>query len=130
MAAVLVSALKSNAIVDLPPMPVSEEQRTALMDQLSFAIFAGGFQPRDPRLDGLIKGSVPNMKTLHIIGEADVLVQPERSYALAENFPNAEILLHPGGHFVPVNADTRPVYTEFLATVPRPHNPDLNPLAP
>ena len=37
----------------------------------------------------IISPSPTPLQTLHIIGEADVLVQPERSYALADNFPDA-----------------------------------------
>lgn len=67
-----------------------------------FAILAGGFVPRDPKVAALLTASPPQVPTLFISGEGDQLVPPERTRALMECFAGeTEIALHPGGHFIP-----------------------------
>ncbi|TYZ58057.1 hypothetical protein PybrP1_001288 [[Pythium] brassicae (nom. inval.)] len=71
----------------------------------SFGIFASAPQSVDPQFVNLsVKLSFPS---LHIIGESDTVVAPERCMQLAETFVEPRVLLHPGGHYIPTNKDAK-----------------------
>eukprot|EP00667_Euglena_gracilis_P025524 EG_transcript_30015 len=95
MAALLLAVLNSDCGTDAIDFPVAT--RHALRTQIRFGIMAGGFKPRDTDLHHLFAAPVGGVQTLHIIGEADTLVPPERSYELAGLFADAEVMDHPGG---------------------------------
>jgi hypothetical protein len=42
------------------------------------------------------------------------MVVPERSRTLFEKFTNAEVIVHPGGHLIPLQADLKRQYIAFL----------------
>lgn len=68
---------------------------------LKFAIFAGGFLPKDEEAKTFIGQAKPDIKSLHVMGEKDALVPPERSRALMDCFrgPKHEFI-HSGAHMV------------------------------
>ena len=89
----------------------------------SFAIFVSGFVPRDEAAAASLLAGVDGVRSLHIIGAADTLVEPARSRALAELFDGAEIVEHEGGHHTPSNAAVRARMVDFLRTDQRPIAP-------
>jgi pimeloyl-ACP methyl ester carboxylesterase len=54
------------------------------------------------------------MPSLHIIGKTDKLVPENRALELAEYFVDPVIFVHDQGHFIPCNADSKKVYTDFF----------------
>lgn len=65
-----------------------------------FCITVGGFKIHDKAYDHLYPLPVSGDKThfLHVIGDNDMIVTPERSASLVENSPNGRCERHPGGH--------------------------------
>ena len=67
------------------------------------AVFTSGFSPTDPDAMGLFSGKVPlAIPSLHIMGAEDALVPRQQSEDLATLFAGSRVLVHPGGHVVPV----------------------------
>jgi hypothetical protein len=54
------------------------------------------------------------MPSLHVIGEADQWVPPEKSEALVHLFENPTVYRHPGGHLVPLHAEARQTLINFI----------------
>ncbi|XP_069692641.1 esterase OVCA2 [Periplaneta americana] len=81
--------------------------------EFRFAILVAGFKSLcHPHLNYYFKeASVPS---LHVIGETDNMITKERSELLVKQFEHAEVLTHPGGHFVPASALQRAGYIRFL----------------
>lgn len=84
--------------------------------ELSFGIMIGGFPPRDPDLQALIKESpaLRQIQSLHVIGEADEVVKPGYSRMLAQAFHSPSFLLHPGGHYIPTSQSHCERFIEFI----------------
>jgi predicted esterase len=61
-----------------------------------FAIICAGFISRASAHQPLVE-NVVHTPSLHVIGELDTLVAPERMSALAEKFHQPHIFKHPGG---------------------------------
>ena len=83
----------------------------------SFAIYVSGFVPRDEIAGAALLEGVENMQTLHVIGQADELVVPERSRALAALFADATVVEHVGGHMLPSGSAVRPAVAAFVEEV-------------
>ncbi|KAJ3213163.1 Ovarian cancer-associated protein 2 [Dinochytrium kinnereticum] len=58
-----------------------------------------------------------NFETLHVIGNRDEWVRPERSHALANRYPKSltSIIEHDGGHFIPTNSEMRKRFKAFIS---------------
>ncbi|KAI9318658.1 serine hydrolase FSH [Dichotomocladium elegans] len=84
---------------------------------LQFVILAGGFKPLQQATKGILYSSKRKVETrsLHMIGEVDTVVAPERMDALTAAFKNPVIFRHAGGHFVPSTAAARKSLASFLA---------------
>lgn len=80
----------------------------------SFGVFVSGFVPRDRDAARRLLEGVQDVPTLHVFGEQDQLVTPERSRALTECFADACVVTHPGGHTIPSSAAVRAQVTEFV----------------
>ena len=48
------------------------------------------------------------------MGETDRVIEKEMSEEVANLFENKTLLVHPGGHFVPANSQTKKIYLDFL----------------
>ena len=85
---------------------------------IRFAIVVGGFIPRDvelaQRFDALPAQAIA-LPTLHIIGDTDTWVTPDRSHALVAKFAQAVVVRHPGGHVLPVSKELITQYQQWLA---------------
>lgn len=88
--------------------------------KLDFFIPVSGFVPVDPILKSIISQTTPKLTTpsLHVVGNNDVIVIPERSQTLIdacdENY--ARIERHEGGHFVPSKNNWRHFFKQYLCT--------------
>ena len=61
---------------------------------------------------GALSISIPS---LHIIGETDSIVTPERQQELLGWYEMPDTHVHPGGHFIPPSAQNSQHYLQFLA---------------
>ncbi|KAH7097943.1 FSH1-domain-containing protein [Auriculariales sp. MPI-PUGE-AT-0066] len=80
-----------------------------------FAVFCSGSLPRDHRLLRIFDATshTPaglHTRSLHVIGNSDVVVLPEHSQLLYNASTNARAVYHTGGHFVP----SAPAWRTFL----------------
>ncbi|KAI9491929.1 serine hydrolase FSH [Zychaea mexicana] len=88
---------------------------------LQFVVMVGGFiltvQPAtESKLFSASATRKVETPSMHIIGELDTIILPERSDALADAFKNPFIFRHAGGHFVPKTTAARQSLNKFLAT--------------
>ncbi|KAG7885079.1 hypothetical protein KL938_001336 [Ogataea parapolymorpha] len=73
-------------------------------EELKFAILYAGFKLKPQQYQKYYENKI-KLPTLHIFGELDTVVSPDRAEALVESCENATVLKHPGGHFVPSTKD-------------------------
>ncbi|GAO47859.1 FSH1-domain-containing protein [Saitoella complicata NRRL Y-17804] len=100
MAAMLSSALERSLLKSSHP-------------PLKFAIIYSGFRAGYPQYDNYYDPKIKT-PTLHVIGQMDSIVVPERCQKLVEVCEGAEVMEHPGGHFVPSAAPYRKGVVEFI----------------
>ena len=70
-------------------------------EQLRFAICISGFPARSEAHAAFMAPQGIDLPSLHIYGEQDVLMDHERTLALAGCFVEPQIVSHEGGHFFP-----------------------------
>jgi len=102
--------LSSNQL-SFPNLQAMKSKYQSNDNQLSFLpIIAGGYLASDflahlfnPNTGDNFKMPLISGKSVHIIGENDTVVLPERSKALLKVFdPTQSVeLMHPGAHFIP-----------------------------
>jgi len=86
-------------------------------DRLSFdfAMMVGGFRSDSPVHAHLYAAKESyELPSLHIIGQADMVVPPEDSRILAAQFASPVVLEHPGGHVIASTPAIRRAVAEFL----------------
>ncbi|OWZ22382.1 Serine hydrolase (FSH1) [Phytophthora megakarya] len=76
-----------------------------------FAIFVAAGACSDPKYANDVKIDLPS---LHLIGETDAVVENERSLVLKDQFIDAKLLMHPGGHYIPTNKDPKDAFRAFF----------------
>ncbi|POM64230.1 Serine hydrolase (FSH1) [Phytophthora palmivora] len=76
-----------------------------------FAMFVSAGACGDPKYTSDVMVDLPS---LHIIGETDAVVDNERSVALKDQFVNAKLLMHPGGHYIPTNKEPKDAFRAFF----------------
>ena len=76
-------------------------------------VFISGFKARFPQYDSAYASGI-DVPTLHIIGERDTAVTPERSQTLLEICRNPTVLRHAGGHDVPSSEEHEKMIVDFL----------------
>jgi len=69
---------------------------------LRLAICISGFASRAEEHRALMTEGSIDVPSLHVYGEKDVLVDNQRTLALARCFVAPRVVSHPGGHFVPI----------------------------
>jgi len=79
----------------------------------SAGVFVSGFKARFPQYDSIYAPGI-DVPTLHIMGEKDDAVSPERSGALMKVCRNASVLRHSGGHEIPSSEEDQAVIVKFL----------------
>ncbi|KAG9416579.1 hypothetical protein AC1031_000974 [Aphanomyces cochlioides] len=82
--------------------------------RFSFGIFSAAALMSDARYAIPLDSPLP-FPSLHIMGEQDALISVEKSRALAGQFANPVLLVHPGGHYIPTQKEPRDAWKAFLA---------------
>ena len=78
----------------------SAEKDHKNLPPLNFAIVYSGFKAPGPSYESLYSSGIQT-PTLHFLGALDSVVEEGRSRALIDVCENAEVVIHPGGHFLP-----------------------------
>lgn len=100
----------------------NSEQEPNIYKQLKYVVICSGFLPRIESYatkyyskyltDNSLKISIPSF---HFYGSTDAIILPEKSIQLAGLFKDPVIYEHPGGHFIPANAQPMRTLREFIA---------------
>ncbi|KAL5095217.1 hypothetical protein Trisim1_003821 [Trichoderma cf. simile WF8] len=106
MAAFVASALEpSRTVLDGPKGDWARKLREANGGQpVKFAISYSGFYAGIPDLEWLYEPKIKT-PTLHYIGSLDTVVDESRSQALVDRCEEPLVVVHPGGHHVPVSKE-------------------------
>ncbi|XP_051972032.1 esterase OVCA2-like [Xyrauchen texanus] len=79
-----------------------------------FAILVAGFRSVCSQHQRFYKGPAITIPSLHVFGQDDRVIPEQMSRDLLPTFDGAQILVHPGGHFVPAASAHRQTYQDFL----------------
>lgn len=100
------------AMLELPPRDVPEACRPWVEDlreanggkPFRFAVVYSGFFATPEELRWAYE---PKIRTpsLHFIGSLDTVVEESRSQGLADRFEEPMVVVHPGGHYVPITKE-------------------------
>jgi hypothetical protein len=83
--------------------------------RFKFAILVAGFKSGQTQHDLFYNlEKKVDLPTLHLIGTGDKVIPSEMALKLTEYFVNPRVHVHEAGHFIPVNADSKAVYVDFL----------------
>ncbi|KAH7097944.1 FSH1-domain-containing protein [Auriculariales sp. MPI-PUGE-AT-0066] len=88
-----------------------------------FCVLVSGFLPNDPLLARVITNASDDKppgihtRTLHIVGNTDILVTPEKSQSLIDHSRNARVERHAGGHFIPATGPWRQFFKSYFNAV-------------
>lgn len=82
---------------------------------LKCAVMYGGFKAAPPDLEWVYDPKV-STPTLHVIGTLDTVVSEEASQKLAGKCKDAKVVIHPGGHFVPLGKMWSAVVVQFISS--------------
>jgi predicted esterase len=83
--------------------------------RFKFAIIVAGFRSNQSLHDLYYDLSIKvKMPTLHIYGETDKVIPIEMSEELTNYFEDAKIFKHAGGHLLPVNAEAKNNFIDFI----------------
>lgn len=82
----------------------------------SFAVLISGFEPRDERYRDICspQHKITKVRSLHVVGQADEVVDPSRSLQVADLFHNPTIVEHDKGHMVPSDKRVRDALKSFM----------------
>lgn len=78
-----------------------------------FCVAVSGFKLLDPFCQSFFEPAYET-RTLHVIGQTDVVVIGERSQQLAAVSANGVVVTHEGGHFVPSKTEWRRLFVGFM----------------
>ncbi|EKC99276.1 hypothetical protein A1Q2_06476 [Trichosporon asahii var. asahii CBS 8904] len=83
-----------------------------------FIIAVGGFkpEPKNPDFSNYFPLS-ESLPVLHVLGDNDVVVTPERSQSLIDATLNGRVEHHTGGHFTPSKASWRHFLNAYINTM-------------
>jgi predicted esterase len=83
--------------------------------RFDFAVLISGFLPRDPRFSAVCDaGKIGKVRSLHVVGKADDIVEPDRSMRVLGIFHSAELVEHEKGHLVPSDKHVRDAIKAFI----------------
>jgi fermentation-respiration switch protein FrsA (DUF1100 family) len=103
MAALLAASLEIPGRVPSTEVPWLKEVRDANGGEpLRFAALYSGFYARDESLASWVYDPKIQTPTLHYFGSLDTVVDEERSQGLVDRCEDPVVVVHPGGHYVPV----------------------------
>ncbi|KAK0726885.1 serine hydrolase-domain-containing protein [Lasiosphaeria miniovina] len=112
MAAMLAAAMEIETMGQglRPPPPehaawVSAVRRANSRRPLKFAVVYSGFYAPPEDLRWLYEPAKIATPTLHFIGSLDTVVDETRSQALVDRCQDPLVIVHPGGHYVPISKE-------------------------
>ena len=86
--------------------------------KFDFAVLISGFLPRDACYSAICdpagSGKIRQVRSLHVVGKSDDVVEPARSYKAAEIFERCEFVEHDKGHLVPSDKHVRDAIKAFI----------------
>lgn len=120
-----VAALVAAALEVDRPLPEDEAQRSWVKrlreanggKPLKFCIVYSGFVTRPgAQLGWLYEGTIKT-PSCHFFGSMDTVVEESRCRGLTEQFVEPDVIVHPGGHHVPVRKESVAPLLAFLIKV-------------
>ncbi|TMW60241.1 hypothetical protein Poli38472_000283 [Pythium oligandrum] len=93
-------------------LQLQQSKKPDLPFNFSFGIFVAAACVDDPRY--VFTTEQLGFPSLHMIGETDAVVIPERSHKLVGLFENPTVLEHPGGHYIPANKEPKDAMRAFI----------------
>lgn len=82
-------------------MLCSMKRTNPILQNLDFVMLFCGFKSRITKHDKFYTEPISDVKSLHVYGEADVVIPLEMSEKLVTFFDNPTTMKHPGGWFSP-----------------------------
>lgn len=80
---------------------------------LQFCVSYAGFWAPFPQYAAFYEPKIKT-PTLHVIGSLDTVVEEDRTRGLVERTEKYEVLVHPGGHFVPIGKEWVGALVSFI----------------
>lgn len=91
-----------------------QEQKLEPDFNFRFAVLVAGFRSACSEHQRFYEGPAMTIPSLHVFGQDDRVIPEEMSRDLLPAFDGAQVLLHPGGHFIPAASSHRQTYQDFL----------------
>uniref|UniRef100_A0A671PG00 Esterase OVCA2 n=1 Tax=Sinocyclocheilus anshuiensis TaxID=1608454 RepID=A0A671PG00_9TELE len=91
-----------------------QEQKLEPAFNFRFAILVAGFRSVCSQHRRFYEVPAITIPSLHVFGQEDRVILEEMSRDLLPAFDGAQILIHPGGLFVPAASSHRQTYQDFL----------------
>lgn len=91
-----------------------QEQKLEPDFNFRFAILVAGFRSACKQHHRFYDGPAITIPSLHVFGQDDRVIPGKMSQDLLPTFDGAQVLVHPGGHFVPAASSHRQTYQDFL----------------
>ncbi|XP_042891743.1 esterase OVCA2-like [Penaeus japonicus] len=89
------------------------QQQGKLSYSFKFAIFVSAFKSRSLPHQHLYEEKIA-LPTLHVFGETDQVIEKPMSEEHLQYFHDPEVLVHPGGHFIPATGAQKAIYVKFI----------------
>lgn len=90
-----------------------QEQKVEPEFNFHFAILVAGFRSACKEHQNFYSAPL-QMPSLHVFGLEDKVIPDSMSRELLLSFQDPQVLIHPGGHFVPAASAHRQTYQDFL----------------
>jgi len=86
--------------------------------RFNFAIIVAGFKSFQTQHEIFYNlNNKTNLPTLHVIGNADQVISREAATNLTNYFLDPKIFYHEAGHFIPVTAESKVAFVDFLSPI-------------
>lgn len=90
-----------------------QEQKLEPAFGFRFAIIVAGFRSACTEHQKFYNSPI-QVPSLHVFGLEDRVIPDKMSRELLPSFQDPQVLIHPGGHFVPAASAHRQTYQDFL----------------
>lgn len=94
-----------------------QEQKQEPDFNFRFAILVAGFRSTCSQHQRFYEGRLIAIPSLHVFGQDDRVIPEKMSQDLLPVFDGVQILIHPGGHFIPAASLHRQSYQDFLKKI-------------
>ncbi|KAK7080662.1 Ovarian cancer-associated protein 2 [Halocaridina rubra] len=88
------------------------QQQGKLNYSFKFAVFVSAFISRSIPHQHLYADKIM-LPTLHVFGETDQVIEKSMSEEFLQYFHEPQIIVHPGGHFIPTTGTPKASYIQF-----------------